>query len=150
LGRAVFRPGGADSVAQDAAGSWPTGGVEAAGGESGASASGALATGEFELVGAGVVDILPAESGGAAASCAAVGGCQPAGGATCTMLLHLGQLRICPIAARSRTLSRARQVGQAMANNSTMNALVDGGRSIRQLQIPVVVCRRGSWPLPAW
>jgi hypothetical protein len=41
---------------------------------------------------------------------------QPAGGATSTMLPHLGQVRICPMAASLRTFSRAWQVRQVMAN----------------------------------
>lgn len=50
----------------------------------------------------------------------AAGGCQPGGAATSTMLLHFGQLRICPIAAASRTFSRALQVGQTMEKGSTI------------------------------
>jgi len=47
------------------------------------------------------------------------GGVQPRGGATCTMLPHFGQPRICPMAAMSRTFSFARQVVQVMEKSST-------------------------------
>lgn len=47
------------------------------------------------------------------------GGSQPGGACTRTMLPHLGQLRIMPIAATSRTFSRALQVGQLIAKSST-------------------------------
>ena len=48
-------------------------------------------------------DVGAVFTGGAAttAAAAATGGFQSGGGATCTMLPHLGQLRICPIAASS-------------------------------------------------
>ena len=42
------------------------------------------------------------------------GSCQPCGGRICTMPPHLGQFTIWPMAALSRTLSRASQVVQVM------------------------------------
>jgi hypothetical protein len=49
---------------------------------------------------------------------------QPIGGTTCTMLLHLGQARMSPIADSSRTLSRALQVVQWMMKSSTAGYLI--------------------------
>jgi hypothetical protein len=42
---------------------------------------------------------------------------QPGGGTTCTMLPHFAQARIWPIAAGSRTLSRAWQVVHVMVKS---------------------------------
>ena len=67
--------------------------------------TGALVT----AAGSGVAD----NDGGGA------GICQPAGGATSTMLPHFGQPRICPMAAVSRTFSLLRQVVQAIEKSST-------------------------------
>jgi hypothetical protein len=47
-------------------------------------------------------------------------GCQPAGGWTSTMLWHLGQFNIWPMAAASRTFNRALQVGQTIEKASTV------------------------------
>ena len=50
---------------------------------------------------------------------AVLGSVSPAGASINTMLPHLGQARICPIAAGSRTFSRARQVVHAIEKGST-------------------------------
>jgi hypothetical protein len=46
---------------------------------------------------------------------------QSTGGTMCTMLPHLGQARIWPIASALRTLSRERHVSQVTRNGSTAN-----------------------------
>ena len=60
---------------------------------------------------------------------AGAGGRQPGGAATWTMLLHLGQARILPMAATSRTLSLAWQVVQVIANNSMCRVPESGYRA---------------------
>lgn len=47
------------------------------------------------------------------------GGFQPGGGSICTMPLHFGQARICPIALSCRTFNRAWQVMQVTEKSST-------------------------------
>jgi len=67
---------------------------------------GAAAGGGLRDSGAGPVSGRPAPD--------SPGDCHPGGGTTSTMLLHFGQVRICPMAASSRTLSLAWQVAQVM------------------------------------
>jgi hypothetical protein len=50
------------------------------------------------------------------------GGCQPGGGATATMLSHIGQVKIAPIAASLRTAKRRSQVGQSIVNRGSSTA----------------------------
>lgn len=59
-------------------------------------------------------------------SAAGLGGTQPAGGITCTMLLHFGQLTMFPMAASLRTLSRAWQVVQTMENSGSATVPLSG------------------------
>lgn len=58
------------------------------------------------------------DSGGDGAACSR----QSGGGATWTMLPHLGQFRMAPIAEAFRTLSRTSQVGQVMEKSTGSKA----------------------------
>ena len=94
-----------------------------AGGASGAIAA-AVATGGAGATAGGSLVELPAGGlafDGSVAVALAVGAspCQPGGATTCTMLSHLGQERIWPMAAALRTFSFAWQVVQVMLKGST-------------------------------
>jgi hypothetical protein len=75
---------------------------------------------------------------GASAGATAVGCpfCQPSGGLTITMPPHLGQARMWPMAASSRTFSRDLQVVQVMEKRAVICHL-----SFVSCQLSVVICQ---------
>jgi hypothetical protein len=74
---------------------------------------------------------------------------QPGGGATCTMLPHFGQDRICPMAAGSMTFSRALQVVQATRNGFTASFSAEWSVE-RSFPTPAGACHPAWQRRPGW